>query len=109
MSQCSRTFKSGRSTKNIILKKKFSFQCLDLQEFVYGPNDSRTCQTRNSVEVLKKYVFVYDSMNNILLFCRDPMVSRTYFTRPAFRTTKKISHEKEDLQLYQKPPRSSKK
>ncbi|UJR22177.1 hypothetical protein I4U23_025241 [Adineta vaga] len=79
--------------------------CLDLQEFVYGPNDPRTCETRNSVEFLKK----------------DPMVSRTFFARtddgklqdrPAFRTTNRISHEKQDLQLLQtitrKPPLSSK-
>ncbi|CAF1161053.1 unnamed protein product [Rotaria sordida] len=79
--------------------------CLDLQEFVYGPNDSRTCQTRNSVELLKK----------------DPMVSRTFFARtqdgirqdrPMFRVRNKVSHEKEDLRLLQtvtrKPPISSK-
>ncbi|CAF1419941.1 unnamed protein product [Adineta steineri] len=79
--------------------------CLDLQEFVYGTNDSRTSQTRNSVELLKK----------------DPMVSRTFFARthdgkrqdrPAFRTTNKVSHDKQDLQLFQtvtkKPPTSSK-
>ncbi|CAF1259783.1 unnamed protein product [Rotaria sp. Silwood1] len=79
--------------------------CLDLQEFVYGSNDSRTRQTRNSVELLKK----------------DPMVSRTFFARtqdgiregrPVFRVRNKVSHEKEDLQLLQKiakkPPISSK-
>jgi hypothetical protein len=40
------------------------------------------------------------------------MVSRTYFARihdrPAFQISKKISHEKEDLQLLHKPPMSSK-
>ena len=29
-------------------------KCLDLQEFVYGPKDPRTCQTRQTVEILKK-------------------------------------------------------
>ncbi|CAF4136363.1 unnamed protein product [Rotaria sp. Silwood2] len=79
--------------------------CLDLQEFVYGSNDSRTCETRRLIEFLKK----------------DPMVSRTFFartqdgirqSRPVFRVTNKVSHKKEDLQLLQKvtkkPPISSK-
>ncbi|CAF3453229.1 unnamed protein product [Rotaria socialis] len=79
--------------------------CLELQEFVYGPNDARTCETRNAIEFLKK----------------DPTVSRTFFARtqngkrhdrPEFRVNKRISHEKEDLQLIRtvtkKPPISTK-
>ncbi|CAF3597069.1 unnamed protein product [Rotaria sordida] len=80
-------------------------QCLDLQQFVYGPKDSRTCQTRDALEILKK----------------DPTVSRTFFSRtqdgirqdrPAFRLSNKVSHEKEDHELLltvtKKPPIYSK-
>ncbi|CAF4548030.1 unnamed protein product, partial [Rotaria sp. Silwood2] len=80
-------------------------QCLDLQEFVYGPKDSRTCQTRDALEILKK----------------DPKVSRTFFSRtqdgirqdrPAFRLINKVSHEQEDHDLLltaaKKPPIYSK-
>ncbi|CAF4425439.1 unnamed protein product, partial [Adineta steineri] len=80
-------------------------ECLDLQEFVYGPKDSRTCQTRDALEILKK----------------DPTVSRTYFSRtndgirqgrPAFRLSNKVSYAKDDndvlLTVTKKPPISSK-
>ncbi|CAF1046135.1 unnamed protein product [Rotaria sp. Silwood1] len=80
-------------------------QCLDLQEFVYGPKDLRTCQTRDALAILKK----------------DPKVSRTFFSRtqdgirqdrPAFRLSNKVSHEKEDHELLltvtKKPPIYSK-
>ncbi|CAF0863926.1 unnamed protein product [Adineta ricciae] len=80
-------------------------ECLDLQEFVYGPKDSRTCQTRDAIEILKK----------------DPTVSRTFFSRtqdgirqdrPAFRYSNRVSHEKQDHDLLftvtKKPPSGSK-
>jgi hypothetical protein len=45
-------------------------------------------------------------IRRLFSFQRDPMVSRTFFARlqdrPAFRTSRKISHEKDDLQLLQK-------
>ncbi|UJR26960.1 hypothetical protein I4U23_008267 [Adineta vaga] len=80
-------------------------ECLELQEFVYGSKDPRTCQTRDALEILKK----------------DPTVSRTFFSRtqdgirqdrPAFRYSNKVSHDKEDHDLLftvtKKPPIGSK-
>ena len=71
--------------------------------------------------VSKKVIFDFQSLDratsSVFSLFRDPMVSRTFFARtedgkrqdrPAFRTNSRISHEKQDLQLFQavsrKPP-----
>ena len=43
----------------------FFFQCFDLQEFVYGSKDPRTCQTRNALDLLKKYAIIICIRKNI--------------------------------------------
>ena len=57
MSQCrwtSQSCKKRRFTLSGDRSRVLFVKCLDLQEFVYGPKDPRTCQTRQTVEILKK-------------------------------------------------------
>ena len=87
---------------------------------MYGTKDPRTCQTRDALEILKKYTVVLHRESIFISFCRDPTVSRSIFSRtqdgirqdrPAFSLSNRISHDKDDHELLQtvtkKPPMSS--
>ncbi|CAF1269787.1 unnamed protein product, partial [Didymodactylos carnosus] len=69
--------------------------CFDIQEFLYGSKDPRTCKTKETLDMLKK----------------DPTTARAFFSykrdgvlqeRPPFQSFHRISHAKDDLKLFQK-------